>query len=167
MNISEPEFVTIGEILAPCDETGRLKVRVITDFPERFAPSSTVYIRQQPATIESCTWQKGKAIIKLNTIDTIDEARLLLGQPVEIHHSQLKPLPEGQYYHFQLIGLEVRTSQGESLGNISEILTTASNDVYITQGTRGDILIPAIEDVVISVDLGKGIMIIEPLAGML
>ncbi len=167
MKSSEPEFITIGKILAPWGTKGKLKVEVATDFPQRFAPSAKVYVNQQPMTIDSTEWHKGKAIIKLNTIDSIEDAEKLPGQLVEIHHSQLHPLPEGQHYHFQLIGLEVWTTQGELLGNITEILTAPSNDNYVVSGAKGEILIPAIEDVIKSIDLNKGCLVIEPIEGLL
>ncbi len=167
MRLSEPEYVTIGQILAPWGIKGKLKVEIVTDFPQRFTPCSKIYINQQPMTIDSTEWHKGKAIIKLSTIDSIEDAQRLRGQPIEIHRSQLQPLPEGQYYHFQLIGLEVQTSQGELLGNITEILTAESNDIYVVSGNRGEILIPAIEDVVKSIDLNKGRIVIKPIQGLL
>jgi len=167
MNLSEPEFITIGKILAPWGIKGKLKVEVVTDFPQRFAPSSKIYIKRQAMTIDSTEWHKRKAIVKLNSVDSVEQAQRLKGQPVEIHHSQLKPLPEGQYYHFQLIGLEVWTTQGELLGNITEILTAASNDNYIVSSTKGNILIPAIEDVIKSVDLDKRRLVIEAIDGLL
>jgi len=167
MESSEVEFIIIGQILAPWGANGKLKVKVITDFPQRFAPSSKIYINRQPMTIASTEWHKGKAIIKFNQIDTIEAAQRLRGQPIEIHHSQLYPLPEGQYYHFQLIGLEVWTTQGELLGNITEILTAKSNDNYVVSGAKGEILVPAIEDVVKSVDLTRRRITIEPIEGLL
>ena len=164
---SEPVFITIGRILSPWGKEGQLKVAVETDFPQRFTSSSKVYINQQPATIDSAGWHKGNAIIKLNSIDSVEDAEKLQGQLVEIHHSQLQPLPEGQYYHFQLIGLEVRTTQGEVLGKITEILTKPSNDIYIVNGARGEILVPAIDDVVKLIDTDKGYLVIEPIKGLL
>ena len=167
MRASQPEFITIGQVLSPWGIKGKLKVEVVTDFPKRFTPSSKIYINRQPMTIDSADWHKGKAIIKLNTIDSIEAAQRLRGQPLEIHHSQFKPLPEGQYYHFQLIGLEVLTTQGELLGNITEILTAPSNDNYVVSGAKGEILIPAIEDIIKSIDLKKGYLLIEPIEGLL
>jgi 16S rRNA processing protein RimM len=167
MRLAQPEFITIGQILAPWGIKGKLKVKVVTDFPQRFVPFSKVYINRQPMTIDSAEWHKGKAIIKLSTIDDIEDAQQLRGQPIEIHYSQLQSLPEGQYYHFQLIGLEVWTTQGELLGNITEILTTESNDNYVVSGTKGEILVPAIEDVVKSIDLDQGHIVIEAIEGLL
>ncbi len=165
--LSELEFITIGEILAPQGNKGKLKVTVLTDFPQRFMPGSKIYINRQPMTIDSTEWRNRKAIIKLNTIDNIEDAQQLRGRPVEIHHSQLQPLPEGQYYYFQLIGLEVWTTGGELLGNITEILPAESNDNYVVNGAKGEILIPAIEDVVKSIDLSQGRIVIEPIEGLL
>ncbi len=167
MKLSDLEFIIIGQILAPQGIKGKLKVKVITDFPQRFAPSSTVYINRQPVIIDSTEGHKGKVIIKLNTIDSIEAAQRLQGQPIEIHHSQVYSLPEGQYYHFQLIGLEVWTIQGELLGNITEVITSESNDNYVVKGDGGEILIPAIEDVVKSIDLNKGRIVIEAIPGLL
>jgi len=167
MKSSNLEFITIGRILAPWGIKGKLKVKVITDFSQRFAPSSTVYINRQPVTIDSAGWHKGGVNIKLNAVDSIEAARRLQGQPLEIHHSQLYSLPEGQYYHFQLIGLEVWTTQGELLGNITEILTAESNDNYVVKGNEGEILIPAVEDVVKSIDLNKERIVIEAIPGLL
>jgi len=167
MKPSEPEFITIGKIIAPWGTTGKLKVKVLTEFPQRFAPGSKLYINQQPMTISSTEWHKGVAIIKLNTIDNIKDVQRLQGQPIEIHHSQVYPLPEGQYYHFQLIGLEVWTSHGELLGTVTEILTAESNDNYVVRGAKGEILIPAIEDVVKSIDVSQGRIVIEPIEGLL
>jgi len=167
MKSSDLKFITIGRILTTWGVKGKLKVKLETDFPQRFAPSSKVYINRQPMTIDSAEWHGDKLVIKLNTIDSIEDARKLRGKTVEIHRNQVHPLPEGQYYYFQLIGLEVWTTQGELLGSITEIITTGSNDNYVVRGAKGEILIPAIEDVVKSIDLDKGCLVIEPIAGLL
>jgi len=161
------EFITIGEILAPQGVKGKVKVKIETDFPQHFASGSKIYINRQPITIDSTEWHNEKLIIKLNAIDSFEDAQKLRGKTIEIPRSQIHPLPEGQYYHFQLIGLEVWTVQGELLGNITEILTAESNDSYIIHGAKGEILIPAIEDVIKSIDLDKGCLVIEPIEGLL
>jgi len=84
-----------------------------------------------------------------------------------MEHSQDNPLPEGQFYHHQVIGLKVRTTRGEYIGEITDILSGKSNDNYIVRGASGEILIPAIEDVVQSIDLDAGIVTIEPIDGLL
>lgn len=84
-----------------------------------------------------------------------------------MEQTQDKSLPEGQYYHDQIIGLQVRTNKGELLGTVTDILTGKSNDNYIVQGPRGEVLIPAIEDVVQSIDLNRKCITINPINGLL
>lgn len=167
MKSSGLEFITIGQILAPWGVKSKLRVEVITDFPHRLAPHSPVYVDRQPMTIATAEWHKGKAIIKLDAIDSLEQAEGLRGQMLEIHHSQLQPLPKGQYYHFQLIGLEVGTTEGKRLGKVIKILSAKSNDNYVVRGDEGEILIPAIEDVVKSIDLESGRITIEAIEGLL
>ncbi len=164
---SANEFVGIGRVLAPWGNQGKMKVEVTTDFPERFMPSARVYIDHEPATVESVHWQKGVAVIKLDNVNSREEAESLRGMLVEIPESELKPLPEGQYYQFQLIGLEVWTTQGELLGKVTDIISAPANDIYVVQGDAGENLLPAIEDVVKKVDLEKGQIIIETIPGLL
>jgi 16S rRNA processing protein RimM len=95
-----------------------------------------------------------------------EDARKLRGEAVEIPRNQIHPLPKGQYYHFQLIGLEVWTTRGELLGQISEILTAESNDNYVVRCPKGEILIPAIDDVVKSIDLEQGRLTVEAITGL-
>ncbi len=118
-------------------------------------------------TIADVSWHRDRPIIKFSTIDCAEDARQLRGKSIDIPQSQLHPLPKDHYYHFQLIGLRVVTTGGEPLGEIKEILAGKSSDTYVIQSTEGEILIPAIEDVVRSVDLERGIMEIEPMAGLL
>ena len=162
-----PEFLIVGYILAPWGIRGEVKVEVVTDFPERFAPRKIVYLNTRPLEIESCHPHKQHLVVKLATIDSVEDAEKLREQDLTIPRSELYPLPEGQYYTFQIIGLKVVTTEGKLLGRITEIMTTGSNDVYIVEGKRGEILIPAIEDVVKSIDLEKGKMVIEAIEGLL
>ncbi|MFC1902046.1 ribosome maturation factor RimM [Chloroflexota bacterium] len=86
---------------------------------------------------------------------------------MEKEHSQNHPLPEGQYFHHQIIGLQVRTARGELLGTVVDVLPGKSNDNYIVEGDRGQLLIPAIEDVVKSIDLEQECITIEAIDGLL
>jgi 16S rRNA processing protein RimM len=167
MSTAEPEYITIGQILAPWGVRGKIRVALATDFPQRFDPGEKVYLNHQPVAIESAQWHKGKVIIKLSGVDSAAAAQKLRGKSLEIPWSQLKALPEGEYYLFQIIGLTVWTSGGELLGEVTEIQSSQGNDTYLVKGNRGEILIPAIEDVVTSIDLEKRRMVIEPIEGLL
>lgn len=84
-----------------------------------------------------------------------------------MEHNHTNSLPEGQYYHHQIIGLQVRTTRGEYIGEIADILEGKSNDNYIVRGKNGEILVPAIENVIQSIDLDAGIVTIEAIEGLL
>lgn len=163
----DSQFIAIGRVVAPWGVRGEMKVEVMTDFPDRFSPQEEVYIEGCPMTIEKSRWHKGKVILKLATIDSVEAAQGLRGRFLEVTQAKLRPLPEDQYYRFQLLGLDVLTTEGELLGQIARILPTGSNDVYVVPTKDGELLIPAIDDVVKSVDLGKGYMVIEIIEGLL
>ena len=76
------------------------------------------------------------------------------------------PLPAGQYYRFQIIGLQVWTTLGDYLGKVEDVLPTGSNDVYVVQSEAGELLVPAIDDVVKKIDVEGNRMVVELLPGM-
>lgn len=160
-------FIVVGQVIAPWGVRGEMKVEVMTDFPDRFSPQEEVHIDGRPMTIERSRWHKGRVILKLANIDSVEAAQELRGRFLELPQSKLRPLPEDQYYRFQLIGLDVLTTEGELLGQIAQILPTGSNDVYVVPTKGGELLIPAIDEVVKSVDLEKGCMVIEIIDGLL
>ncbi|HEY48760.1 MAG TPA: ribosome maturation factor RimM [Dehalococcoidia bacterium] len=161
-----PEFLTVGHILAPWGTKGEVKVQVLTDFPERFTPGELVYVNGRPLEIESSRAHKQQLLVKLATIDSIQDAEKLRDHDLSIPRSEIHALPPDEYYAFQLIGLRVTTADGEYLGRIADIMITAGNDVYVVKGDSGEILIPAIEDVVKSIDLDKREVVIEAIEGL-
>lgn len=100
-------------------------------------------------------------IVELAGVTTRSRAETLAGLEVSIDSDDLPALPEGEYYQSQLIGMEVRTSDGKGLGKIGNIISTGSNDVYEITGPNGEILIPAIKDVILEVDLDKNLITIK------
>jgi len=84
-------------------------------------------------------------------------------QYLYVRADELPPLPEGEYYHHQLLGLRVFDLQGNLLGVLSEILETGANDVYVVRDEGGsEILLPVIEGVILEVDLGARRLIVNP-----
>jgi len=109
---------------------------------------------------------KGFLLILLKDCNTRDQAQGWTGANVFVAKKDLPELPEGEYYHFELKGLEVVTEGGQPLGVIEGIFSTGGNDVYVVRGPLGEILVPAIEDVVIKVKRGKRV-VIRPIEGLL
>jgi 16S rRNA processing protein RimM len=154
--------VAVGWIAAPWGLRGDLKVQPLTDFPERFQRGAALWVRGRRIDVQRSRWSRGFVYLGLSGIDSRSAAEELRGALLEVPESDLAPLPEEQYYRFQVIGLEVRTPEGRSLGRVAEILSTGSNDVYVVRGGPRELLIPAIEDVVKEVDIEGGRLVVEP-----
>jgi 16S rRNA processing protein RimM len=162
-----PQFIPIARVLAPWGIRGAVKVESMTDFSDRFARGETIYLRGSPVTIESSRSHAKLFILKIATIDNRDEAEAIRGLFLEIPSDRIHPLTEGQYYRFQIMGLKVLSTEGKPLGRVSDIIQTGSNDVYEISSDSGKFLIPATDEVVKSIDIDKGCMVIELLKGLI
>lgn len=167
----ETEWATIGQVVALFGVRGELKVRLLTDIPERFQHLEAVYLgpKHQRYKIEHVRPSKGEIIIlKLAGIDDANTAEALRQQSIVIPLSQLAKLPAGSYYQHDILGLHVFTLANRALGSLVDIIETGSNDVYVVQGSDGkQVLIPAIKEIVKQVDLIRHTMYIDPLPGLL
>ncbi len=162
-----PPQVTVGLILGAHGVAGEVRVKVLSDVPHRFDPGQELYLQGRPYRILSSTFRRpDQAILKLRGLDTPAAARALTGAAVTAPAGSAPPLPDGEYFHFQLMGLQVRTEEGEDLGRISEIIVTGSNDVYVVAGPSGEILLPALHQVIRAVDLEQGIMTVRLMEGL-
>lgn len=116
--------------------------------------------------IERLRTVSGKTVVKLSGVDDRNAAEALRGQLLEVPEAELMALPPDTYFHHQIVGLTVMTTDGRELGAVTEILQTGSNDVYVVRGER-EYLIPAIGDVVKEVDLRAGRLVLDPIPGLL
>ncbi len=171
MDRSSPRYLIIGRVIKPHGLRGEVAVEIMTDFPDRFALLDTVYLGEEktPFALKRFRLYKGRALLKLAGCDTREAAEDLRGQLVQIPIEQAMPLGEDEYYIHQVIGLEAWTTKGEFLGRVSEVLSTPANDVFVVQDEKSsrEILIPAIEDVVVKVDLKERKLVIEPMEGLI
>lgn len=161
------EYVVVGHVLRQWGTNGEVEVELMTDFPDRFESQRKVYFNGFPLIIERSRPHKGHIIIKFEGIDNIESAIEFRGNNLEIPLSEIHPLPEGEYYRFQIIGLEVLNTDGEPVGKITDVLSTGSNDVYLVQSPQGEVLIPAIEDVIKSIDIENGRILIQIIDGLI
>lgn len=162
-------YLVVGRIVSPQGNKGEVKAEVITDFPERFASTSAVYLgpEHHRFAVEGYRFLDDAVVLKLKGIDSIDQAERLRGKLVEVPEEEAVRLPEDHYFWHQILGLQVVTVEGEPLGRIDEILETGANDVYVVHGPRGELLIPAIKQVVRAVDLAHGTITVELMPGLL
>jgi len=162
---SEPEII-IGRITAPFGRKGEVKVQLETDFPERLQELGSVWLKPPagpavPKRVESVRFHKNQALVKFEGVEDISAAENLRGCELRIPASQLKALPEGEFYIRDILGIRVVTEEGEDLGEVVEVIRAPANDVYVTQKA----LIPGLREVVREVDLQNRRMVIRAADG--
>ena len=161
-----PERLAIGVIVAPHGTRGEVRMQVWTQFPEHLSEISTVYLgdEQRPRRLRHVGVAKGNATLALQGITDRESAEELRGAVVRIDREQAAPLEEGEFYQFELIGLDVETEDGELVGKLVEIIETGANDVYVVRDEHGkETLYPALKDVVPVIDVEAHKMIVRPL----
>lgn len=161
-----PDRLMIGIIGAPHGTNGAMRVRIVSDFPERLATLTHVSIGDDPQRrrLRSLRGASPTAILEISGITSRNEAALYRGLPLYMDIRDAKPLDEGEYYWHQLIDMTVVNPKGETLGVLTSILQTGANDVYVvTQPDGTELLLPAIKDVVLDIDLPNKRIVAKPL----
>lgn len=165
-------MIAIGRITRAQGLRGELNVEPLTEAPERFSLLTRVTIEKsdgqaQMAEIEKARVVKRRVILKLRTVSNRTEAEALHGALITIPRQECLQLEDGSYYIFELIGLRVVTDAGAVVGELTDVLDLPANDVYVVQAETREYLIPAIAEVIKKVDLDSGLMIINPIEGLL
>ena len=167
-------YLAIGRIIAPHGIRGEVKVEVLTDFPERFKPGAHVFLGAgtedpgaRPAKIAAARPHKGGFLVKLDIVPDRNAAELVRNRYLLIPAADAMPLGEHENYLHDLIGLQVETTDGQQLGELREVLFTNANDVYVVGGPAGEVLLPALRDVVLQVDLATQRMVVALPDGLL
>ena len=168
MAAEEPWSLIIGRVIGTHGHQGEVKVKPLTDFPQRFQDLERVCL-QLPAGkesvigVESARVAGARVLLKFKQYQSRESAAELKGALLKVKPSMAVDLPEGHYFFHQIVGLSVVTTKGDNLGEITEVLRTGANDVYVTERA----LIPATKEVVRKIDLAAGVMTIEPLEGLI
>jgi len=166
----EPRYLAVGRILRPRGLRGELKVEILTEDPSRFQLLETVYVGPQfvPYQLERARLHQDVLLLKLIGCDDRDTAETLRDMLVQVAVEDALPLKEGEFWTYQILGLEAWTVEGELLGVVREVLETGANDVYGVQDKNGaELLIPALTDVVLEIDIDAGRMLVELPEGLI
>ncbi len=156
----------MGRVLSTRGVRGELKVEPLTDFPERFAPGQAIWVAGERREVEGGRQRGRQVLLKLAGVDSAEQAAALRDELLEVPEEELTALGEGRYYRFQLLGMAACDTAGEPLGTVVDILSTGANDVYVVRGPRGELLLPAIDEVIKEIDTEGGRMVVELMEGM-
>ena len=159
---SQQEPVIVARILGAHGNDGSLNIHLLTTVPGRFDSGKLLYLDGLPRSVTSFRPTGPEtALISLEGFSTRRSAAPLASKYLSALPESDPVLEEGEYFHYQLLGMQVYTAEGENLGHIQEILETGSNDVYIVRSNSGELLIPATVQVVRQVDVDANRMIVQ------
>jgi 16S rRNA processing protein RimM len=155
---TQPETdLRIGLVRSAHGVRGALRVELLTDFPDRFAPGREVNLAGRRLRVARSTHQPDGLLVTFDGIDDRNAAEPLVGAYVTVPLEDARALPADRYYHFQLVGLRVFDVHGDrALGEVAEVLTYPANDVLrVTDGSR-EVLIPMIRSIVRAITPSEG-----------
>jgi 16S rRNA processing protein RimM len=169
------EMALVGRIARAHGNRGQVIVNPDTDFPEdRYKPGSVVYVRRndgsaiEPLTIGAVRFHRGRPVIALEGVDTMSAAEELAGCELRIETSALQPLPSGTYYHHDLVGCDVETTEGITIGSVERVEGDGAGSRLLVKGRSGaEILIPLIDAIVVGVHMAARKIVVQPPDGLL
>lgn len=161
----------IGRVAKPHGVRGKIKIEYFGEDPGRFPPYQKIFIKNdsgqpEPFEILEVTPQLPRLILRLKGIERVEETEGLIGKEIFVRREDLPKLEQGEYYWFEILGMTVETEGGRRIGTVKEIFPTGANDVYVVAGKRGEIFLPATEEVIRSIDRQKRVMRVVRMEGL-
>ena len=164
----EPLYLSVGFLRRPHGVRGEIIMDLHTDFPERMKKGRKLFVGEQyaPMTLTNVRPHQSGLLVKFDGVDTPEDAGLYRNQWVYVQSKDV-PLPEGQHYKHELLGLKAMDENDTLLGELVEILETGANDVYVVRDDSGkEILLPNIPSVILDLDLERGLLRVHLLEGL-
>ena len=166
------KYLEVGKIVNTFGIRGQVKVVPFTDDIKRFDKLKSIYIERkkelQPYKIENVKYTNNMVILKLEGIDSIEEAEKYKNCSIKIDRKNAIKLPKDTFFIADLIGLPVYTDEGVLLGKVDDIYNTGSSDIYVVKDELGkQILLPAIKDVLKDIDLDGEKITVHIIKGLL
>jgi len=170
--VAADDWVVIGEITKPFGLNGGLKIRPLTEDPDRFRRLAEAVLEASDGTRQVCTiadirTDRDSVVLFCREIDKVEQAKRFVGGTIRIPRSEAIPLPKDTYFQHDLLGLRVYLEDGRYLGEIREIWPTGSNDVLVVRDGERERLIPAIKSLVVEVNLQEKRMVLRWMEGLL
>jgi 16S rRNA processing protein RimM len=164
-------LIPIGRVVRPHGVRGKIKLEYFGEDVNCFPPSREVFIEVNAGSLQAyeileTTPQAPRLILHLKGIERREEVEPLIGKEVFIKREVLPDLKEGEYYWMDLLGMSVETQEGKKIGRVKEIFSTGANDVYVVEGKRGEIFLPATWEVIQNVDRKNRVMRVNRKEGL-
>lgn len=170
--MADDDLLLVGRVARAHGNRGQVIVNLETDFAEdRFRAGRVVRVgaadRAVPRAIVSVRFHQGRPIVALDGITTMNDAEALAGAEVWLPVSELAPLPPSTFYRHDLVGCDVRCASGETVGRVTGVEGTLERSHLVVQAARGEVLIPLVAPICVSVDTAARVIVIDPPEGLL
>jgi 16S rRNA processing protein RimM len=166
---ARPRWVAVGLITRAHGVEGEVSVRALTELPGRFDPGARLFLTEgdgEPLTVSQSRPHRDRLLVSFEEVTDRDGAEHLRGRYLFVPAEWAPALPEGEFWVHQLVGATVRTVGGRTVGRIRDIVHTPANDVWVVGGKQGEMLVPALKDVVEQVDVDAGTVVINEVPGL-
>jgi len=167
------EWIVVGRVARPHGVRGCVIVNPDTDFPDRRFRAGERLLVARPESpsgeeyrIVSARFHQHRPILELEGVESMSAAEALAGAELRLPMTALDPLPEGTFYHHQLVGCEVHDRAGHALGTVKAVEGPMERSRLVVAGTLGEILIPMTEGICVSVDPAAGRIVVDPPEGL-
>lgn len=161
--------MVVGQLVGTHGVRGELRLRLFNPASQALETVSEVFLSGpaiEPVRLRSARPHGGVWLVALGSVESMSDARELVGRRIALREAGLPPLREGEFYHYQLVGLEVVDEAGERLGKVAEIISAGGNDVLAVDADGRERLIPLVEEAIREVDLAAGRIVVRPLPGL-
>lgn len=170
--MQQEAYLQVGVITSTHGIRGEVKVFPTTDDPARFQTLENVILdtgkEQIPLQIEGVKYFKQFVILKFKGIDNINDIEKYRKMPLLVAREDALPLAEDEYYMADILGMQVVTEDGAPFGTLKDVMETGANDVYVIDtSSHGEVLVPAIKDCILDVNVEEKKMTIHLLDGLL
>jgi 16S rRNA processing protein RimM len=163
------EHLLVGRVIRPHGIRGMLLVEAFTDVMHSLRSDSEILLGSElvPVVVRSIRPHRARFLLSLEGCEDRDAAERWRGQDIQLRLDDADPLPDGVYYHWQILGLTAITEDGEVLGEVHQIIETGANDVYVLRDDAGnELLVPAITSVILRTDLQAGQIVVRLMPGL-
>lgn len=157
------EYLSVGQIINTHGLNGEVKVFPLTDDIKAFKTFKKIFIDNKETSILDVKFQNDKVILKIEGIDSIEQAMKYKNKYIEVKREDAQKFTKGSFFIADLIGCTVYDENGEDLGKIGDVIQTKSNDVYWIKEKK-ELLIPALKDIVVNINVEEKKVIIKPVS---
>ena len=165
------DYLLVGRVVKPHGLQGEVLIKVLSENPSRFDAGARLLVGKDPGAarlmgVASSRLQQDRMLLQFEDTSSLEEAELLRDLLIFVGTDALEELSEGEFWEHELVGLSVVHRNGEVLGILGEVIDRPGQDLWSIKTPMGDVLFPAAEPLVVSIDVEAGTIVVDPPEGL-